>query len=825
MAEVVLLNLGYGNLHQGFPLVTVQLRSPDSAQALQFTGSLSPAPNLVSLYQRWQLLYDLLYQVRSIGFRQLSEPTEADDILIEEADVTHVSDSEFFQVCAELQRQIDRWLDTEGFRPLERQLRMRLNPEQSIRVILQTEDSQVRRLPWYTWQFFRDYASAEVALSPLNFAPQSLRVPNSNRMRILVILGDASGIDVQADRKLLEVATDAHICLLAEPDRAEFDHSLWDQEGWDILFFAGHSMTQAGDDICHILLNSTDRLTIPQLRNALVRAIQRGLHLAIFNSCDGLGLASQLADLNIPEIIVMREPIPDHVAQTFLKHFLSAFAAGQSLYLSVREARERLQGLETQYPGASWLPVMFQNPAVEPLMWRSPNHSVSTSRTSASAMGGAGDTDALTSQRSPISEDSSLHSPGRRSRWTALMPVIKNSLLVTILVMGGRWLGVWQPLELWALDGLMGLRPAESMDNRLLIVTLDGRDKAYQTQSGMALQGSLSDQALVKALEILQPHQPAVIGLDIYRDDAPGQGDDPAVRDQAIQLRDKNFIDICFVGSEQNADEIPPPPNVAIENVGFSDLTRDPDLVVRRQLIGMTPGDRCATPLSFSTLVAQRYLQNLGYELQRPSHDYIHIGPARFQKIKAHSGGYHHVDPGGFQVLVNYRATPVIAPAISLQALLEGSLAHDLPSLVTGKIVLIGNIDPEDKDFHLTPYSNSPNRRTEVPGVVIHAHMVSHLISAVLDDRPTLWWWPQWGDTLWVWGWSLGGFTLFHDWRGHRRFLFLRAGSLVVLISGSSFLVLWLLGGWLPLVPTLIANFIIFGVSLHTASTLKPTDR
>ena len=90
---------------------------------------------------------------------------------------------------------------------------------------------------------------------------------------------------------------------------------------------------------------------------------------AIFNSCDGLGLAQQLQDLHIPQVIVMREPVPDVVAQEFLKHFLSEFSSGQSLYAAMRLARERLQGLEEEYPCATWLPTICQNPAESSMIW------------------------------------------------------------------------------------------------------------------------------------------------------------------------------------------------------------------------------------------------------------------------------------------------------------------------------------------------------------------------------------------------------------------------------------------------------------------------
>ena len=63
-------------------------------------------------------------------------------------------------------------------------------------------------------------------------------------------------------------------------------------------------------------------------------------------------------------------PFPNRVAQAFLEYFLEAFALeNKSLYLSVRQARRKLQGLENDCPGASWLPVICQNPAVDSLTW------------------------------------------------------------------------------------------------------------------------------------------------------------------------------------------------------------------------------------------------------------------------------------------------------------------------------------------------------------------------------------------------------------------------------------------------------------------------
>ena len=167
---------------------------------------------------------------------------------------------------------------------------------------------------------------------------------------------------------MLEQLPDAAVTFLVEPPRQELNDQLWAQP-WDILFFAGHSTSGAEGETGKIFINPTESLTVSQLKYALQQAITQGLQLAIFNSCDGLGLAANLADLHIPQMIVMREPVPDKVAQEFLKYFLAAFSSGLPLMTSVRQAREKLQGLEDEFPCATWLPVICQNPAEVPRTW------------------------------------------------------------------------------------------------------------------------------------------------------------------------------------------------------------------------------------------------------------------------------------------------------------------------------------------------------------------------------------------------------------------------------------------------------------------------
>src|SRR4028118_2377222 len=203
----------------------------------------------------------------------------------------------------------------------------------------QTQDKLLRKLPWHLWDLFERRPNAEFSIS----AKYALQTPDLKRpVKILAILGGNEGIDTTEDLDILKKLPKAKVTVLEQPRREKLNDQLWEQP-WDILFFAGHSSSQEGGNSGVIQLNDTESLSLTQLRYALTIAIRNGLKLAIFNSCDGLGLAKELADLQIPQAIVMREPVPDRVAQKFLQHFLKYFSKGESFYLAVRQAREKLQ--------------------------------------------------------------------------------------------------------------------------------------------------------------------------------------------------------------------------------------------------------------------------------------------------------------------------------------------------------------------------------------------------------------------------------------------------------------------------------------------------
>lgn len=360
MTKLVILRVENRNLETGFA-VTLQIGEDGGHPSTVITGGLPPAAEVYQIYERWQLLY-----LNLGGFlRSLKK--------IAQQNISITDKAEFGNLAAQLEQSLNNWLNSQQFRPLKEELFVRLKPSEEIRVLIQTEDVRLRRLPWHLWDIFERYRKAEVALGTLEYKKvdrAAWAIP-SDRVRILAVLGNSAGIDIQKDRKLLEnLSADAEILFLVEPSRKELDMALWDDQAWDILFFAGHSYSQVDGKTGYLCINPTESLTINDLKNGLRASIERGLQIAIFNSCDGLGLAQSLAELHIPQVIIIRESVPDIVAHEFLKHFLKVFSSGKSLYISVREAREQLQGLENDFPCASSLPIICQNTGEFPPTWQ-----------------------------------------------------------------------------------------------------------------------------------------------------------------------------------------------------------------------------------------------------------------------------------------------------------------------------------------------------------------------------------------------------------------------------------------------------------------------
>ena len=755
MKKQVILTIVSGSIEQGFSVILRLIDNDEVKSTSQTFGQLPPSASLFKVFKLWQTTYQKTVQLNA-------------RVKLKTVGITHASCD---KLSYEFLLEFNRWLNSghKEWQKLREKLQQNLTKNDDFVLVIESNDIQIRQLPWHLWDLLsQHFVNCEVVLSlPEYSSIKTRKTADTNELKVLAILGDSTGIDIQKDRELLETLPHAAVTFLVEPQRQQLNEQLWNPQGWDILFFAGHSASQNHGNNGRVSINRSDSLTINDLEYALKTAIGHGLKLAIFNSCDGLGIAGDLAGLNISQMIVMREPVPDKVAQEFLKNFLQAFSSGKSLYLSVREAREKLQGLEGEFPCASWLPVIFQASSHVPL-------TLSQLRRGSTRRG-------VFNKRN-------------------LAKLLLASSLATSILIGIRYFGLIEPMELKAFDSLVRLRPKELPDRRLLLVTVEEEDLNRLDQNDR--KGSLSDRALEKLLQKLDKFQPRVIGLDIYRDYPVN----PKYQSLATRMRQSDrFIAVCKASdSEVDPKGVAPPPEVSLERLGFSDFATDIDGIVRRQLVLATPEptSACATPYSFSTMLALYYLAAQNILVDSSQSEIFKIGNTAFPRLTTHASGYQNLEYGGYQILLNYRSLrspELIAERVTLTQVLDDRVN---PKYIKDRIILIGTTANSFPDFWSTPYNSSPN--DELLGVFLQAQMVSQILAAVLDHRPLFSVWPYWQEIIWIFAWSLfGGIIACQFKSGSYWILALVGGKLCLFVV--SFALLIHNGYWVPLVPSVIA--------------------
>ena len=400
--------------------------------------------------------------------------------------------------------------------------------------------------------------------------------------------------------------------------------------------------------------------------------------------------------------------------------------------------------------------------------------------------------------------------------------VLLNSLTVTLLVLVIRQLAWMQPLELKTYDWFVRLKGNQSVDSRMLLVTI--------TESDIQKLGPLplSDRIIARTIAELQKHKPVAIGLDIYRDLRQPPGNNELVN----QFQAPNIIAIQKIRSSETPG-VKPPPSIAPEQVGFNDLLLDTDGVVRRQLMFASTEEN-KSHFSFSLQLALLYLKPLGIELENSPENAnkIILGQAVFTPLISNDGGYVSTDSRGYQILINYRSSEKVAREVSLTEVLNGKIKE---SWVKDKIVLVGTTAPSAKDLFLTPYSPAEEEEPKMPGVEIQAQMVSQILTAALPKKTDIkysdnllfanlpqflpnfssstlfWYWSESVEILWIGCWSLVGGLL--AWQVNHPvkigLLFTTSNVILWWICFS----LFLLGGWVPLVPTAL-GFVVSGMGV-----------
>ena len=366
MIWTVILGLGFGSLTDGFPLVTAQLKKQGKT-VYQFRGSLPPAPEVEEMQRRWTSICAGVKSSRN-----------SSRIKIKGAGKTNISEDDPNAVCEGLKAEMNKWLESDDFfKKIEVKLRTEIRDRSDfVEIFLECDNSKIGQLPWDVWKFREIYCNCEIILSSSEYGTVTQQataagMPLPSQGRILGVSGNSKGIDIKKDTQEIEkyLGDRCELKFINEPTIQELHDQLFDEKGWQVFFYAGHS--DCDENVANGLLyiNENDSVTLEPLKGGMKQAIFKGLQLLIFNSCSSLGIATDLVaeGIPLPSVIVMRAPLPDAIAHAFVKSLFRYLALGEPLFLAVRKAKDDLLRWETDFPGASGIPVLCQHPTFQEL--------------------------------------------------------------------------------------------------------------------------------------------------------------------------------------------------------------------------------------------------------------------------------------------------------------------------------------------------------------------------------------------------------------------------------------------------------------------------
>jgi adenylate cyclase len=383
------------------------------------------------------------------------------------------------------------------------------------------------------------------------------------------------------------------------------------------------------------------------------------------------------------------------------------------------------------------------------------------------------------------------------------------SLLVGLGLFGLRLAGGFEALELAAYDWFLRLRPEAPADPRIVLITVTEQD-IHQYR------WPLPDATLARALDLLADYQPRAIGLDIYRDIPvePGHAEfETTLRNHA------NIIAVTKVGA---LESLVPPPQVLqeTERVGFNDIIVDPGGTVRRGLLFLDESNTTFYSLALRLALLYLQVEDIGLQPDATHPEHLRLGRTTVRPFEANDGGYIRADAAGYQFLLDFSSGYQEFLTFSLGQLLAGEIA---PVALRDKVVLIGTTATSVKDDFYTPYSRGRQVEQQVPGVVLHAQMVSQLLRSALEGHATITTASDPEEALWLLLWSVLGAMLGVWVRSLWRLAVCAVGGLLFLgFVGYSALSH---GWWIPVVPPVLAWVLSAALAITYVSYHERTQR
>ena len=350
-------------------------------QGQQISTALPYPEILFSCYQAWRRDYLNFYKnFDSTSFRaRVRKPKNEEGTL----NIPQDRQRQLVQSSAKMLKEFQRWLRREELYEIRATIAQE-KTDNELNTLFITCNGELQRLPWEAWDLGAEFGyKIAIARSPINItSPNKNKINRSRKPRILAILGDDTGLDLNSDRnsiQSLEKIAEVKVVTWQPQQppskiKQQIQEALTDKKGWEILFFAGHSNETAitGGELA---IAPNIALSIDEIAPQLKIAQANGLQFALFNSCSGLSIANSSIDLGLSQVGIMREPIHNKVAQVFLVQFLQALASYRDVREALIAAGQYLKEQKALYPAAYLIPSLYCHPdarlfKIEPWRWR-----------------------------------------------------------------------------------------------------------------------------------------------------------------------------------------------------------------------------------------------------------------------------------------------------------------------------------------------------------------------------------------------------------------------------------------------------------------------
>ncbi|MEH1934511.1 MAG: CHASE2 domain-containing protein [Nostoc sp.] len=377
--------------------------------------------------------------------------------------------------------------------------------------------------------------------------------------------------------------------------------------------------------------------------------------------------------------------------------------------------------------------------------------------------------------------------------WSLAAP---PGILVLVLVILIRMVGGMQSLEWMFLDTMLRLRPPEKLDERVVIVGIDEKDIEWVKQY------PVPDGKIAELLTKLETYKPLAIGLDIFKNVPVEPGGEQLAK---VWRENTNIISIEKILPPK---EIYPARSLPPEQIGFVDLLNDADSKNRRYLLYTTnPKNDKEDKYSLALQLVTRYLKTKGIELETGKNDpnTIMIQGTELPRITDNFGGYvgiNHGD-GGLSILMNFRNNYQPFHVVSLRDILNDKNEKVYAKLLRDRIVLVGNRNLSVGDIFYTSALPTLELKGQIYGVDYHAHVISQILSSVIDGRPMLHSWGDMGEYIWIVIWGFLPIIIGRLTQSVWKNLF-SVGIAGVCLFSYGYMMLWLWGIWIPVAPSLM---------------------